>query len=294
MQAPGDSLERRWSVVEHPARPTLLALLGRVARTLGLTAITVRELAERAMIVDWSAGRTICVSGDHDDFVNCLVRGTVCVDLVPRWGKSIALQLIGSGELFCLPPPPRSGAYHLRAIAYDASLVALWSRTAIADVLGMLPASATVQLFTVSWISLSRVAEEKCALLSMPLGRRIEFVLSGLARRFGRPVEQGILVDLSLSDEQLGHVVHAGRSSVNRQMMGLRRAGLIERIGDRIVVAREIVTRQPLVRCAGADECSTAVVLDGTDDTVVPTRQERPFEARRDARDANGRRGIRP
>lgn len=68
---------------------------------------------------------------------------------------------------------------------------------------------------------------------------RIEHVLellTWLAQRFGRPIEQGTLIDLPLTHQQLAETISTTRVTVTRLLEQLEQAGLIWRIRRRIVL----------------------------------------------------------
>jgi len=60
--------------------------------------------------------------------------------------------------------------------------------------------------------------------------------LGRLARRHGIPHARGTLIDLHLLNSHIGQLVGASRGTVSRRMAALERRGVLERIGDRIVL----------------------------------------------------------
>jgi CRP-like cAMP-binding protein len=55
----------------------------------------------------------------------------------------------------------------------------------------------------------------------LPVNARIERRLGDLAERFGRPVDEGTLVALPLSQEDLAHLAGTSRESANRALRHL-------------------------------------------------------------------------
>jgi CRP/FNR family transcriptional regulator len=219
---------------QHPAKEELRALLVRQARYFGLTTGAIVELVRCARIEH--PVHTLCVSGDRDDLVNLVIRGIVRIEIVVPSGAMMILKFLGRGEFFCLPPSPRSGAYHLRAVAHEPGTVAVWTRDSLARVVALLPVESIMQLLTTSWLHLARLAEGRCLLRLLRLEERVTLFLRRLARRHGTVHPHGTLIDIRLRDAEIAQLVGATRFSVNRCMTRLHRAGALERIGDRIVL----------------------------------------------------------
>jgi CRP-like cAMP-binding protein len=179
---------------------------------------------------------TLCVSGDHDDLVNLVIRGVVRIDIAVPGGAWMILKFLGRGEFFCLPPSPRSRAYHLRAVAHEPGTIAVWTRDSLARGIALLPVDSIMQLLTTSWLHLSRLAEGRCLLRLLRLEERVRLFVRRLARRHGTRHARGTLIDLRLRDADVARLVGASRSSVNRCMTVLQRAGVLERVGDRILL----------------------------------------------------------
>jgi CRP-like cAMP-binding protein len=219
---------------QHPAKQQLRVILTRLAPRLGLTAGSVEELVHRAH-VEVSSG-IICTSDDRDDVVRIVVHGAVRIEIVCSARRRMIFKLHGTGELFCLPPDAPHAAYHLEAHAHDHATVATWTRDSLTAVIGMLPPSGVVRLLTTGWLHLSRAAEGRCLLRMLRAEDRVWLFLQRLARRHGVACPDGVLIDLRLLDRDLGLLVGATRSTVNRRLRRLGAAGLIQQIDDRIIL----------------------------------------------------------
>jgi len=81
---------------------------------------------------------------------------------------------------------------------------------------------------------LSRLLYEKCLHLTMPLRDRLVHELGVLAHDFGERRDEGILIDLPLTQADLAALVVASRANVSRCIVALRRAGVLEFVGRRL------------------------------------------------------------
>jgi len=86
------------------------------------------------------------------------------------------------------------------------------------------------------WQRLAETLFQKCALMRLPLRDRLSSELHVLAADFGRPHPGGTVIDLPLRHGHLARLVAASRSNVCRAMHAIRDDGMVDVIGDRIVL----------------------------------------------------------
>lgn len=65
---------------------------------------------------------------------------------------------------------------------------------------------------------------------------RLAHLLLELAERFGEPLEGGTVVDIPLSQQDLGNLIGASREIVSLTLSEFRRRGAVSMVGRRIVV----------------------------------------------------------
>ena len=75
---------------------------------------------------------------------------------------------------------------------------------------------------------------EEAAFLELPA--RLAKRLLGIAEAYGRPHAEGTMLDLKLSQQELGHWVNSSRESVNKQMKAWEGEKILLREGGRIVL----------------------------------------------------------
>jgi hypothetical protein len=230
--------------------------LTRLAPAFGFTPEIVDALVVSARIVTWKGVRTKARSSDGSTVVHLLIRGCVVVEVLVspdlfssprrrRGGVPVqggVLKLVPAGEIFCLTPVPASRSYELRARAHpnadgdDVAVVAIWGPDAMRDLMGLLGPEGHFRLLNESWLSLSRISEEREVLLALPVIDRLRFILRRLARRFPRSHASGTLIDLKLPNPFLGRLIGANRFTVSRALGQLAKNGEVIRIKDLVVV----------------------------------------------------------
>ena len=89
-------------------------------------------------------------------------------------------------------------------------------------------------------------------LFGLPLALRLTKRLLDLARAYGKPCDNGIRIDLTLSQEELGRMLGASRQSINKELTALRRRKLIALERGRITLLQPAALAQMLVQAHGA------------------------------------------
>jgi len=217
------------------ARETFRTLLRRGGAGLQMSPAAIDLIADHAQITNWRAGQKIFASADPSDFVYFLVAGAVRLDVTtPR--RSLTAAFVPAGSFIGSVYPAVRGDFPFAAVAYVPSLIAVVSHETMRRALERLRPEAVYRLVAneVTW--LQRLVAGKARLLSSPLPDRLTAELSVLGRDFGRPVPDGVLIDLPLIHEDLAQLVVASRANVTRAMGVLRHTGRLGVVSRRIVL----------------------------------------------------------
>ncbi|MFT5681848.1 MAG: CRP/FNR family cyclic AMP-dependent transcriptional regulator, partial [Myxococcota bacterium] len=139
-------------------------------------------------------------------------------------GRPVALNIVGPGaligELSLLDPHPRSAS----AVALDPVRVLVLHRRDLLPFLRDHPDAALGMLAALAR-QLRQVSDDLTAQTALPLPLRLRRALDGLADRFGLDTAEGRLIDVALSQGELGQLVGASRESVNKQLRLWREDG---------------------------------------------------------------------
>jgi CRP-like cAMP-binding protein len=191
-------------------------------------------LIARARLVSYPKGVTLYHRGDASDSLMIILSGRVKIANVAGSAREIVLNILGAGdlngELGALDGLPRSAD----AIALEPTEALLVMRR---DILPVLKANAEASLGVVVALSkklrqVSAMAEH--ALLSMP-GRAASGLLR-LADLHGKPGKGGVLIDVKLSQKDLGNFLGLSRENTSRELSRLRDLELIRVDGAMITI----------------------------------------------------------
>jgi CRP-like cAMP-binding protein len=93
-----------------------------------------------------------------------------------------------------------------------------------------------VRLFEVLCERLRRTSEMVESIAFLDFGARLAKLLLQLADHYGKPTEAGVLIDLRISQADLGNLIASTRESVNRQLSAWTQEGVIAMERGRIAL----------------------------------------------------------
>lgn len=159
------------------------------------------------------AGTILVRQGDAGAHARVVVSGALLESCIGPDGRVLARDVLGPGDLIgsvgFAPSPVTVRALRLCRI-----------RAPLPDELPLLLEAREL-----------RVHAALCDVAWLDVGTRVERRLRDLALRFGRPARSGTLIDLFLSQEEIGGLVAASRETVNRCLRRLAETGAVTSLG---------------------------------------------------------------
>lgn len=183
----------------------------------------------------FAVGSTLFVIGEEAGRVLVVTKGRVKIAASLQDGREVVLAFRGPGEILgelgVITETPRS-----------ASVVAVDAVEALAvsakDFRRLLERSPSVTLWILKRM-VSRLLEADWVRVEFGTSdttARVAGRLLELADQYGKPTDEGILIDLPISQEELASWVGASREAVNKAMQQLRDPGWIKTARRSIVV----------------------------------------------------------
>jgi CRP-like cAMP-binding protein len=200
-----------------------------------LTDEELERLIAYGTTVVYRAGQLIFQKGDPGDSLAVVVRGRVKISSISLDGREALLTFVepghSFGEIALLDGKPRSAD----ATAVDPTELFVLKRRDLLSYLEQHPEIA-LRIIGVLCQRLRRSTEMIEDVVLLQMGPRIAKALLRLLADYGRRHEHGVLIDLKLSQRELGSYVGLARENVNRQLGAWRQAGVITFDGGYIVV----------------------------------------------------------
>ncbi len=185
------------------------------------------EFLSLATVEQFDVDQVIFQKSDPGDSLYAVVGGRVGITTESDAGKAIILNMMKTGdvlgEIALLDGKPRTA----NAIALERSELLRIDRADFMPFLERHPRLA-IRLMGVLCDRLRWTSDiiEDTIFLDIP--HRLAKRLMTLATQYGRSTKQGLLIDLRLSQEDLGQMLGSTRESINKGLKLLEHKGLIE------------------------------------------------------------------
>jgi CRP-like cAMP-binding protein len=195
------------------------------------------ELLHKGQLKRYAKGEAVYQRGDPGDSLMLLVSGGIKLAIVSLHAKEIVLHFVTPGETLGEIGALDAGRRASNAVALAPSEV---FSMRMRDLLPALMAHPHCLIEIVRMLcGKIRVGALLFEDGTLPMRGRVARGLLRLARHLGRRRRDGIHLELTASQEELGNYLGLARANVSRQLGQLKRAGVIRIDGARIVIADE-------------------------------------------------------
>ncbi|MEO8456881.1 MAG: Crp/Fnr family transcriptional regulator [Chloroflexota bacterium] len=212
-----------------------MMLLERVPFLAALAQDDLRWLGERARRRRFPRGDIIFQKDDPGQSLFIIESGTVRIYVPGTQGADLTLAVMGEGDFFgdmsLLDGRPRSAS---AAAATEAVLLSL-ERNDFTTLIRSRPEAALAILAVIA-VRLRESDQMATDLAFLDVSGRLARRLLDLAASNGLQREDGLLLQVSLTQEELANMIGVTRESVNRNLSMFRRLGLIAREGRKIII----------------------------------------------------------
>jgi CRP/FNR family transcriptional regulator, cyclic AMP receptor protein len=194
-------------------------------------------LMGRGHVKRFSAGEVIFRRQEYGDTLMLIITGLIKITNSNADGKEIVLNFLGSGDTYGEMAVFDGQVRAADVIALqDAEVFRVYGR----DLLPLLTQhpQALLELVQILCEKL-RAASAAIEDNSLDMRRRVARGLLRLALQHGRTSKNGIRVNLTVSQSELGAYLGLSRENVNRQLAQLRDAKVIRNEGAQIIVTDE-------------------------------------------------------
>ena len=165
--------------------------------------------------------------GDQGDRLYVITEGKIKLGRSSTDGRESLLAVLGPsemlGELSLFDPGPRTAT--ATAVA-ETQLIGLGNEQLV-TLLGNHPRIAGTLLAALAR-RLRRTNENLADLVFTDVPGRVAKALLDLSKRFGRPVEEGVMVAHDLTQEELAQLVGASRETVNKALADFASRGWLK------------------------------------------------------------------
>ncbi|KRE60835.1 Crp/Fnr family transcriptional regulator [Nostocoides sp. Soil756] len=201
------------------------------------------EAAAESLIATMSSSRlergdVLFHEGDQGDRLYVIAEGKIKLGRTSSDGRENLLAILGPGEMFgelsLFDPGPRTAT--ATAVA-ETQLVSM-GHEQLKEFLAQRPGVALTLLSALAR-RLRRTNDVLADLVFTDVPGRVAKALLDLAGRFGRPVDEGVMVAHDLTQEELAQLVGASRETVNKALADFASRGWL-RLEARAVLLLDV------------------------------------------------------
>ena len=204
----------------------------------GLDQEATEQLISQMSTTHMERGDILFHEGDPGDRLFVIGEGKVKLGRTSPDGRENLLAILGPGAMFgelsLFDPGPRTAT----ATAVAETQVVAFSSDQLREYLQTRP-SASVTLLAALARRLRRTNENLADLVFTDVPGRVAKALLDLAHRFGRPVDEGVMVSHDLTQEELAQLVGASRETVNKALADFATRGWL-RLEARAVLLQDV------------------------------------------------------
>ncbi len=156
-----------------------------------------------------------------------LLHGHLRVFRLTPDGRQVVIRFVVPGELFGIAIAMGKAAFPANAVAVQDSVVMAWPNSAWDEMVGRVPALAKIMMETIG----SRLEDSHNRVVEMStqqVERRVARAVVRLASSAGRETDEGILIDMPLSREDIAQMTGTTLFTVSRLISSWEAAGHVQ------------------------------------------------------------------
>ncbi len=163
------------------------------------------------------------------------MRGQLKMTQIGPEGHQVLVRFVNAGEGFGAIAAMSGMTYPLSAQAVEECVAVLWDELTLKQILSTYPI-ITHNILQLVTSYFKQLQERYRELATERVERRVARALLRLAQQAGRPVERGVLIDLSLSRQDLAEMTGTTLYTVSRILSGWEREGLVDIGRGRVMI----------------------------------------------------------
>ncbi len=197
--------------------------------------------AELVQLVHMGQRRTVAQDefffhqGDPADFLYLLEHGQVRMTQLSPDGEQVILRFIRAQDMFGGIAAFTFKTYPATAHALEDSTALIWDAAAVRELMRSMPQLA-LNVMDHAAETILQLQDRVRELQTERLERRVARALLRLAHQAGKPMENGVLIDLPLSRQDIAEMTGTNLYSVSRILSAWEKQGIIESGRERIVL----------------------------------------------------------
>lgn len=180
-------------------------------------------------------GAYLFMEGDPAEWLLVVLQGRVRLSQVTADGQQVILQIASPGESIGVIAVLSAVEYPVTAQAVEESLVMAWDHQTMRSLMEQMPGLALNALQIMAG-RVRQFQDRVRELSTEKVERRIARALLRLASQTGRKVAEGVLIDFSLSRQDLAEMTGTTLFTVSRTLSQWESQGLVKSRREQVII----------------------------------------------------------
>lgn len=199
----------------------------------------VREIADMVIHRKYKKGQIIFFEGDISDKLYIVNNGKIKIFRYTKEGKEQILYILTNGDFTGDLSLLKKSKLEFNAEALEDTAVCTLTKEDFDKILEKNP-EITFKILEVVHDRLVNLENLIQRLSTKDVESRIIGVLMSFIKDFGKEDNQGILLELPLSREEIGNYSGLTRETVSRTLTSMQDSGVIELVGNKKIIIKDI------------------------------------------------------
>ena len=222
----------------RPPQPRAVSAqdLGKLQGLAGLSLRKLEALRAKMRVRQFSRHSIFYKEGESEDAVYIMLSGIARLICLNRKQERNLLEVLGPGDVIQIPSLLPDIHHKLSCEAFKDCQIGLINPTALVEGIVGIPFrefSESLNLTVGRWWTL---LERHSNFLSQTVREKVMLVLLDLGRKFGQRDDDGMIIDLGLSGQDIAGLVESSRPKVSECLKKLIAEGVVKREHRRFII----------------------------------------------------------
>jgi len=173
--------------------------------------------------------------GDASDTIYILKEGRIKISRYSEGGRELIMDILDPGDIFGELSLTGEAERETSAEALENSFICSIRRELFEDFLSK-RANLSLNITKMIGGRMRKIENRLENLIFQDVQKRLLVVLSDLGEKYGVPVNEGIMISVKLSHQEIGNLIGAARETVTAELNSLKKRGHIITQGRHIIL----------------------------------------------------------
>ena len=212
-----------------------LAEIRKIPLFQGVAQSDLEALVQAAHRKQLQSGEFFFLQGDPAENMYVLLEGRVKLSQVGPEGDQVLIRVITAVSMFALVAITTASSYLVTTQAAEDSLALYWTRQELMEFVLRTPQMAH-NAMRIMAERLQEIQERFRQVTTERVERRLVYTLFRLAAQAGKKVAEGVLIDLTLTRQDLAEMSGTTLYTVSRLLSGWEKQGLVIASRERVII----------------------------------------------------------